>query len=748
MIQPHNLHENTNTCLTTLPTPHCYKISVPKMEETKVDLQVDSHPSKIVKHSDIDVTWWRELLSHDVVMQTGMIPFSSEAGAVLFTQDVNPFALKSSSQKSIISHLSEMFAQWNGTIRFKLVLSLPMFVATKVAFAFIPSAIDPSKVSATAMVGLHNSCVINPSDSSEAVLEIPFVSETPWKAINESIGVVKAAILQPIIRTQDSSGGIPWTLFVSAKPTDFHFRYITPPSVDGGSIVAPSPSLATQVTAASISTATGPPRAANQRANASMPLIRQPEADPSQIYRSMILIPRTRVANVVDKLKPNGYPVPKVTTEIGGTNDSSNSNWKMSNPLGAMFNISAHTRKSYKLVSMPPVSSLFPWYDTGCYFYLFSNSTTTANRMPQKSAQVCLYHNALATTTTSHLFFQVTKEAFDFWAANELAFTQDLRLEFAPVVYSETKIDLVSFKFIGCRDITGQGQGYWLQFESLFAPGSLSTWPTPDGDDTYGAWAFIRPVMNFVIKSKDVDQPVIRMLEQIESAPSHVTHLALYTTMPTEEAQEFADWLISTRPTQFITNWMLHSLSFSTNQSLLAFNHGRLDDDNTRGLIWAAYKLFGGDSNAWFAWLLRGADLVLDCIVATFLGRQDASLVVDIGPDSGFYAEVDALAATSAQYPMPDSPVRLAPLKYTPHKPLRVLGDLTDDDIDNFGVLPMFGRSGEVKAAPIEPAAMGFEVIDKAELRNSPGLEPGSATVITPRGRPSGKDKKYAFPPK
>lgn len=592
------------------------------MQESKVDLDVTSHPSGILSQSSLDVTWWRELLEHEVVMLSGTLPFSSEPGAVLFTQPIIPSRLQSQTQKSIIAHLAELFTQWNGTLVFKLVCSLPMFVATKFAFGFIPNPIEPGKINATSLAGFHNSCVYNPSTSVEAVLEIPFMSQTPWKFVDEQIGNLKAALLQPIIRTQESAGGgIPWTLFVAAKASDFHFRYIVPPTVSGGGLVADtSIPFEDQIIARAMSTTTRAAPAA--RANQQWPLLCQPTGSLDYQYSRMLLIPKDKVQALIWRLSNSVLEYDNVV-HIG---------FSANTVVADMFDIPTYSDNSYQLIDFPPIQYVFPYFSGGGYLlwsYYFSADTTV-----QAFADLA----SIAVDCLNWIFYFRVSERTAAWLHSvkpSISWSPP-----TPDAGTQTLLNLqYSNRYMFSASANGLQYVYVAYRRASTGQAVPTYFPRPSSGTTV-RW-YCRSIANWLTTPNRVTN-VTAILSQVSSAPSDATHIALYTDAISNSYDNFIEYLISQDSTAYCPREFVgRRLSFSPNQAQFAFANGRMDNgSDSRGLLWSVYRMYHGDDiSNWWAWLVRGADLLLDYVVATTLGRATDPFSVDITPTSGFMVE-------------------------------------------------------------------------------------------------------------
>lgn len=210
--------------------------------------------------------------------------------------------------------------------------------------------------------------------------------------------------------------------------------------------------------------------------------------------------------------------------------------------------------------------------------------------------------------------------------------------------------------------------------------------------------------LTWVVDDHNEDS-IVRSLENVNRAPEEVTHLALYSTMPPNIANDFLVWLYGDSNESPPAAALSYSLSFSPNQAGLAFNYGRfVDEPNAKGIVWHLFKLFKGDETKWWAWLVKGLDLVVDVLIATFVGRLGIGAVVPIGSNSGFRAEAVGLYDRELIRGYTDR----VPLEYIPSAGTRSLVDVMAE-IDNQNVqhTHLFARAARhlsaEKATPIAP---------------------------------------------
>lgn len=601
----------------------------PKLEDVTLGLNVTKAPSHSTHHADLDVIRWREILSHQTVLATGTIPKDAERGYTLFHFSVSPNSLVSQSTKSLLKHLSECFQQWNGTIVFELTVTIPSFVASKMVIAFVPSPTNPLQLDPTVLAGLQNSNICQASNSHRVELRVPFISEGNWLSVTAKTGTLIAKLLEAPVYGMDFAPGLPWVLMVRADPTDFNFRYITPPpqpnlpSTSGPTTSGGDPTMSDNVAAASYSTR-GSNVKTRGRATKNYPLVRLPNPNTALEYQSMMLIPRARVEFVMQKVRGQ-YP--------------SSSPDEASTAVLRMFDASTPTLSNVECLEPPSLETLFPYLCNG-FVWRSMNSSKSSNDSEaaitqwrdNSSVPLCVWsYRQDSEYRIGKVFVWLPQGVYEnAWFNPSLTvwFTPDpsilptlLRLQIEQVV-SEPDPATGATRY--CVMLTTNGvyrsNNQTLVAQTYFSPRAAMCWAAtyPSADD------------------------ICDKLRQIDAAPSEVTHLALYTTMPPQLASEFCRWLTTADNSSPPAAALYYTITFSPNQSNLLLTDGRMLEDGSlaaRGIVWKLFKLFKGDENAWWAWLVKGLDIVVDALIGAFLGRQDLALAVDCSAGSGFRAE-------------------------------------------------------------------------------------------------------------
>lgn len=578
--------------------------ATPTINETLVPMNVTKGPSHSSQHADLDVTRWSAILSHPVVLLQGTLASTATRGTILFTFPTSPRSLKSEKQKSILCHLSEMFTQWNGTLVFELVFTLPIFVTTKVIFSFVPWPYQAANFTPSMLAGLQNSAIANPANESKIVLRVPFISSTNWLGTADRTGEICAALLEPLVFSMDFKGHIPWTLFVSADPSDFNFRYIMPPLLE---ILVPDSQTGVvdfSDTVMAVNCSTGYVSMEEARSLTSNALVQPRAASTARTLESLMMIPRARVEFVMQKVRGQ-FPAGTFGTQV----------------ICTMFDVPPCSFSSYVPEGLTPFD-VYPFANAKHSVAVHMWSEVSASNIQCPTQYLGWPHVELIEKVLSGgdsgvikgLCLRVTQQQYE-----AKMVPLGAQMDFAPHGFASGATGPIRFSLSKYFSTDGFYYHCWLSTTSsvrrstgtIVHPGMLMCW----------------------VRDPPVER-ICEYLRQIDSAPAEVTHLALYTTLPPEQAATLCNWLTTqdnTSPPSFILS---HSIAFSTCQAPLSFNESRLALPSTRGIVWRLFKLFRGDETKWYAWLVKALDVVVDALIGAFLGRADSSQVVPIGRGS------------------------------------------------------------------------------------------------------------------
>lgn len=197
--------------------------------------QYTSRPANVEYYASQAAASMEEMLAMETVLARGQLTATTASGSVLYATEVAPARLRSS-HVNRVSYVARLFAQWHGSLMFRLYVTKAIFQQTKLVMAFIPGLTEKEvySMSVDDVVAMQLRAVINPSNDSEATLEVPFISGMNWLGVSESTGVFVVMTFQPIVVTQESLSTIPWVLMVSAPRSQagLRFRYAVNPGYE------------------------------------------------------------------------------------------------------------------------------------------------------------------------------------------------------------------------------------------------------------------------------------------------------------------------------------------------------------------------------------------------------------------------------------------------------------------------------------------------------------------------------------
>lgn len=587
--------------------------NAPQLQDAELNLHVTKAPSHILEHASLDVARWYNILAHPTVLAQGTIEKNADRNDTLIVQSTAPSQLASQTHKSLIKHLSECFYQWNGTLEFEFIATIPMFVAIKLVMAFVPTISNAASLDASTLAGMQNAVVCSAQNSYKVTLRVPFISGSNWIPCTLATGSLIIKLMERPVFSQELSGPLPWTLFVRADPTDFNFRYITPP---------PQPTKVTSVTdnsgitqadhAYATNTSTRKSGQRTLRTARDLALVRQPSAWTSNYYQSMMLVPRSRIEFVMQKVRGQ-YPA---------LASQPNSVYAVRN----MFDVPSFSLSTYSLDDLPPIHCIFPFLFNSFAYYVGYVGNDLMN------TQGCPLYIYVYERMPHSLFLQLPVNH-----SVDIELLKDKRVYFEVAKPNVRQLALWKFTNI-TRPQRLNGTSVTLEYIQLYYVSGAQ-----ENSYTSGLyWTESAVIQWSPIDAQPDANKILASLREVDQAPPEVTHLALYTTMPPELATTFCNWLTTSDNTSPPLACLSYSISFSPAQNALSWNDGRLLDSSeqaTRGIVWKLFKLFKGNENAWWAWLVRALDLVVDCLIGAFVGRADQSAVVDIAPGSGYYVE-------------------------------------------------------------------------------------------------------------
>lgn len=594
----------------------------PVVPVEKLPLSVTNEKAPIVWNAQIDVASLDELLSHETTLETGAIASSAKKNQKVFAWRVCPRSLTASGLKSRIAHIAEMFMYWSGEITFRMYITKAIFQQTKIIIAFVPTSSNTEpNYTADQLLGFHNRVIINPSNDSEAILPVPFVSPMNWLDTTSSTGWIIARLLQPIVVTQASNTDIPWTLAVSARPSSLRFRYILPPPAVA---VAGDPDIRNQNDALTDTPVKG---ARQLYARMSTPTLRSqdgliietplmlPQSSPYRKLKTAMFVPRNLFPSVLETL-----------AGMRGTGSWAKEYAKM----GMNALMGPPTTFSGELpLSFPTIAHIYPSVRPGTIVAISQSAREPGTyagpiwismevelaQGKNVSIKMDMYVRVPA-GSPAPVYGGLTPNLSIGLSAHGLPVESQL-----PGFVFEFGFDRVDnsgnypHHVWKCTSTALAGfpdKPVWFETVTYAGTGAL-VWP----DAAYA---------NFGQRLKSLS-------EEVNKFPQSVDHVCLYTDAGMDGALTILRWLIDPN-TNMSAECANALLSFTLCQGPSAFSAGRQMVRDQKLTTWSCYRLAEGDQVTPLAYLVKSSQCYLDgaCLLADTV--NGAPVVVDIQSSS------------------------------------------------------------------------------------------------------------------
>jgi hypothetical protein len=187
---------------------------------------VESRPSGGISTSQLQATSERtinDILKQETLVSSFTITPDVEVGTRLEAFVVNPKRVHPPGGSSRISFMASLFVFWRGMITLRLVFTKTILQQMKVAVLFVPGAKidDPTPTKAEIMMYSHKQ-IINPTNESEILFDIPFISDRPFLRMEEDTGVIYFILFQPFTASVDPTNVISCDIFASSKTLEMH----------------------------------------------------------------------------------------------------------------------------------------------------------------------------------------------------------------------------------------------------------------------------------------------------------------------------------------------------------------------------------------------------------------------------------------------------------------------------------------------------------------------------------------------
>lgn len=207
------------------------KIKLTQESETLVHKK----PPGVVKVSQFQATSERtikDILEQEVLMASFTVDGAALVGTVLYSGQVNPAIISSSNYNTRLSYIAKLFYFWRGMIMVKAIFTKTILQQMKLALVFVPGATPQTKPPSKIDITMYShKVIINPANDSEAILNIPFVSDRPFLPMSESTGMFYVILFQSFTASLEENNVVSCDLFVSSKSLEFHEFGLIPDTV-------------------------------------------------------------------------------------------------------------------------------------------------------------------------------------------------------------------------------------------------------------------------------------------------------------------------------------------------------------------------------------------------------------------------------------------------------------------------------------------------------------------------------------
>lgn len=511
-----------------------------------------------------------------------------------------------------------MFLYWQGEIQFRLIVSKAIFQQTKIVIAFVPTPeLTEPKMTADQLVGYQNRIIVNPDNDMEAVIPVPFIADGNWLPMSTSTGWLVARLLQPIVITQNSVSDIPWTLCVAARPGSLRFRYLIPPPLtttagDPGSYPTWNDGIAdTPASGARQLFGVGSSAIIRRQGERVLdaPLF-MPRASQPIMLQTAILLPRAAWYNAFQVLAGN-FPTTDWSPEF------------IRMPQDAIYGPSLSFRgpASY---TMPTCQDYYPHFHGGTVVAV----TAAFNGGPMPFVLEANYTSSqnVVSSVSYNLYIRVWPGA-PVPKIGATTPTMSIVLQKQALWYvQQEKFKVLELSYVGVDTSTQYPRHKWtagtetpkLPFQQAWARSVLGI-----GSGSF-AWS---DAAYSVMRDR-----VLSMWQETNMVPQSLTHLAIYTDLPREQASALASMFMDA--TDFTAQFATAHLSFTMMQGPGTYDDGRLMLKDPKTVTWSYYTWSYSEPTNPIGWIFKSADHMMDFVVPAVTTPDGTPLVLDIGPGS------------------------------------------------------------------------------------------------------------------
>lgn len=583
-----------------------------------IEPRVSHGNAPIVPTARMDEASLQDLMTYETVLLSGVIKADSPANQKVFSFRVSPRMLSSSVAKSRIAHIAEMYLYWQGEIQFRMIVSKAIFQQTKIVIAFIPTPeLTEPKMTADQLVGYQNRIIVNPDNDMEAIIPVPFIADGNWLPMTSSTGWLVARLLQPIVITQNSTSDIPWTLCVAARPGALRFRYLIPPPLtttagDPGSVPAWNDGVGdTPISGARQLFGAASSAMIRQQGERVLdaPLV-MPRGAQQITMQSAILIPRAAWHNAFQVLAGNFNT---------GTWDSE----FMRMPQDSLYGPALSFRGPSSF-TLPTCQDFYPHLHGGAIIAITTNFNGTPNPFILEARYVAA--NNVVSSVTYTLYVRVWPGApVPKLGAITPTMSVVLPKEALWYVFPDSR-KVLEFSYVGVDTSTSYPRHKWTA--GTETPGLPYRQAWARAVMAIGSGGFWWPDTAYSV----LRDRVLSMLQETQMVPQNLSHLAVYTDLPREQASNLAAMLLNS--SDFTAEFASAHVSFTMMQGPGTYDDGRLMLQDPKTVTWSLYNWSYGDPMNPVGWVFKSPDYLADFVIPAVTTPDGTPAILDIGPGS------------------------------------------------------------------------------------------------------------------
>lgn len=181
-----------------------------------------------------------DILKHETTLAYVSINPSTSRGNVLYSTPINPGSFVSAGLPSRVSWISKLYKYWRGDLKFRFVFTKTILQQTKVLAVFVPGAsINDPAPQPDACYFYSHKVLMNPANETEWTLSVPFISETPFRTMNQPTGMLYLILFQQMVVSSADASDIYMSIFVAGDPLQFH-EFVQLPVQSAANLIDPA----------------------------------------------------------------------------------------------------------------------------------------------------------------------------------------------------------------------------------------------------------------------------------------------------------------------------------------------------------------------------------------------------------------------------------------------------------------------------------------------------------------------------